>query len=299
MQANIPGVTADAPVRAVLTAAAAWQVIPMMDALAKYLSDFYPIMQLVWARFFFHFILVIPVVLARRGPRAFRVARPGLQVLRGGFLLAATLCFFTGIHYVPLADAVAVIFLSPLFVLVLAALVLGERIGVMHVAAVVIGFIGVLVIHRPGFGDFHPASVLVLGAALSFAGFIVSTRALAGSAPPMVTLAYQSVLPLTVMSVVAPFIWVAPSAAHWLMMLGIGVAAAVGHLLLIKAYEMGSAAYLAPMGYTEMIAAVLLGLVFFGDFPDALDWLGIAMIIAVSLVATAPWRERAPGSNGV
>ncbi len=286
------GATADAPVRAVLAAFAAWQVIPFMDTLAKYLSDYLPIMQLVWARFFFHFVLVVPLVLARHGPRAFLVERPVLQVLRGGFLLAATLCFFTGIHYVPLADAVAVIFLSPLFVLVLAALILGERIGVVHVVAVVLGFLGVLVIHRPGFGDFHPASILVLGAALSFAGFIISTRALAGSAPPMVTLAYQSVLGIVIMSVAAPFVWVAPGAMHWLMMLGIGAAAATGHLLLIKAYEMGSASYLAPMGYTEMLAAVLLGYLVFGDFPDAWDWFGIALIITVSFVATAPWRTR-------
>jgi drug/metabolite transporter (DMT)-like permease len=281
---------AQVPLRAVLAAIAAWQIIPLMDGLAKYLSDFYPILQLVWARFFFHFLLVFPVLIMRGGLRALQVARPVLQILRGGFLLVATLCFFAGIHYVPLADAVAVVFLSPLFVLLLAAAVLGERVGARHIVAVLLGLVGVLIIHRPGFGDFHWASLLVLGAALSFAAFIVSTRALAGSAPPMTTLAYQSLLGLVLMSVIAPFIWVTPTSNHWLMMFGIGLAAAVGHLLLIKAYELGSASKLAPLSYTEMVAAIIIGYFAFDDFPDLMDGIGIALIIGVSLYATLPGR---------
>lgn len=281
---------ARAPLGAALTALAAWQIIPVMDGLAKYLTEFYPVMQLVWARFFFHFVLVTPLVLARHGLGAVRVERPVLQVLRGGFLLAATLSFFTGIHYVPLADAVAVIFLSPLIVLVLAHFILGERVTPVQVGAVAAGFVGVLIIHRPGLGEFHPASALVLVAAVAFAGFILSTRALAGRAPPMVTLAWQSLLGLVVMSALLPLYWVSPTPAHWAMMFGIGLAAAIGHLLLIKAYERGSAAQLAPLSYSEMVMAVAIGYFAFGDFPDLWDFAGIALIIAVSMYATGPRR---------
>ncbi|MDH3453174.1 MAG: DMT family transporter, partial [Gammaproteobacteria bacterium] len=166
---------------------AAWQIVPFMDAIAKYLSATYPIPQIVWSRFFFHFLIVFPVVLWRHGITGMRTDKAGLQILRGGFLLAATLLFFTAIRYIPLATAVALVFVAPILLTSMSAVFLRERVTIARWTAVVIGFVAVLIIIRPGFASFHWASLLALATALAFSLYLLSTRLLAGTAPPLVT----------------------------------------------------------------------------------------------------------------
>ena len=276
--------------KGVLLMVAAWQVVPLMDGIAKYLTAYYPVVQLVWARFFFHFIIVVPVVLWRFGPRGFVTPKPGLQIMRGAFLWGATILFFWAISYLPLANAIALVFIAPILLVALAPLLLKERTTLKRWIAVATGFTAVLIIVRPGFAGFHWASLLALGTAVSFSLYLLSTRLLSGTAPALVTLAYQSVFGLVIMTAALPFFWKTPTPTHFGLMLAIGAIAATGHFLVIKAFEYADASVLAPFNYTEIVMATVVGYVFFDSFPDPWTWVGITMIVATAVYTSIPER---------
>ncbi|NIR30253.1 MAG: DMT family transporter, partial [Gammaproteobacteria bacterium] len=166
----------DRPVAAVLFVLAAAVVIPVMDGVAKSLSARYPVTQVVWARYFFHALLLFPVVLVRYGRRSLWPHRPLLQFSRGALLLVSTGFFFAAIARMPLADALALVFISPLVVTALSPFVLGEHVGARRWTAVVVGFIGACIIIRPGFTVVQWASLFALGAGTGFACYVLATR---------------------------------------------------------------------------------------------------------------------------
>lgn len=254
-------------------------IVPVMDGIAKYLAASYPVTQIVWGRFFFHFMFMLPVVLIHYRHVVFRVQQPVLQVLRGGFLLAATLCFFWSLKYLSIPDALTLLFVSPLIVTCLSPVLLGEHVGVRRWSAVIVGFLGVCIILRPGGGAFHPASLAALGAGVGHACYILATRRLSGTAPPLVTLFYTSLLGMVVLSFYAPWHWQPPGPLDFSLMVAVGAIAAVGHYLFIKAFDYAEASVLAPFGYGEIVMATVVGYIGFGDFPDLVSWLGIAVII--------------------
>ena len=261
----------------------AMMVGPFMDALAKLLSSRYPVLQLVWARFFFHFLLVLPIALWRHGGGVLAAPAPALQVGRGLCLMGATICFFAAIRTIPLADAIALIFFDAVIIVILSAVLLHERVPPGRIVASVIGLSGVLLIVQPGFGNFQWASLLALAAAFFFALYFLSTRYLSGNTPPLVMLAWQGVGGFVVMSALVPLVWVSPTPADLAMMGALGVIGASGHLLLIRAFEYAEASLLAPFLYTEIIMQVLLGYWLFGDIPNRWAVAGIALIIGVGV----------------
>jgi len=269
---------------------AAMMVVPFMDALAKYLSDRYAVSQLTWARFFFHFMILAPIVLYRHGAAALRPAQPVLQLVRSGFTLLATILFFAAIARMPIADALALLFVSPMVVTSLSPVMLGERVGARRWAAVIAGFLGALIILRPGLGVAQLASFLAIGAGCSFALYTLLTRKLSGSAPPLVTLAYSAVTGAVLMSVAVIPDWITPPPMDLLMMAGIGAIAAVGHFLLIRAFDYAPASLLAPYSYSEIVMATAVGWFIFSDFPDSWTWTGITVIVASGIYIS--WRER-------
>lgn len=206
--------------------------------------------------------------------------RRWLQLVRGGFLLGATGLFFAAIAVMPLADALALVFVAPLVVTALSPAILGERVGPRRWTAVVAGFLGVLAIVRPGFTAIDPGMLLALGAGTSYALYSLATRKLSGSAPPLVTLAYTALLGAVVMSAAVPFVWVSPKTTELAWMLLMGALGAAGHYLVIKSFEHAEASLLAPFGYSEMVMATIVGYFAFGDFPDVRTWIGIMIIIA-------------------
>lgn len=254
-------------------------IVPIMDGLAKYLAAYYPVSQIVWGRFFFHFVFMLPVVLIRYRDVVFKVQQPVLQVLRGGFLLGATLCFFWSLKYLSIPDALTLLFVSPLLVTCLSPALLGEHVGVRRWSAVIVGFLGVCIVLRPGGGAFQLASFAALGAGFCHACYILATRRLSGTAPPLVTLFYTSLLGMAVLSLYTPWHWEAPGSLHLVYMIAIGAIAAGGHYLLIKAFDHAEASVLAPFGYGEIVMATIVGYIGFGDFPDLVTWIGIAVII--------------------
>ena len=284
----------DEPLKGIALMVAAMMLIPVMDGIAKHLSDQFATVQVVWARYFFHLLLLLPFVLWRHGRRALTPPRPLLQVVRGGLLLGATTLFFASIARIPLADAIALVFVYPLIVTALSALALGETVGPRRWSAVVVGFIGALIVIRPGFGLFDIGTLLAVGAGSLYAFYILLTRELAGSAPPLVTLAFTALLGGLVSCAAVPFFWTTPDLLALGFMASIGLIAAVGHFLIIKSFEFAPASLLAPYGYSEIVMATIVGYLVFGDFPDRWTWLGIAVIVASGLYIS--WRER--GAQG-
>ncbi len=266
-------------------------LVPFMDGIAKHLSASYAVGQIVWARYFFHLALLLPLVLWRHGLRSLNPPRPGLQILRGGLMLGATILFFASIALIPLADATALVFISPLVVTALSPWLLSERVGARRWAAVAVGFLGACIIIRPGSGLLDWGGLLAVAAGVVYACFLILTRKLAGSAPAAVTLAHTALVGALVMSLALPLYWTAPGPADLGLMAAMGLIAAVAHFFLIRAYDHAPASLLAPYSYSEIVMATAIGFAVFGDFPDAWTWCGIAVIVASGIYVSLRARR--------
>lgn len=284
----IPGPTSpeQKPELAMVLMLAAMLILPGIDAIAKWLSGAISSGQIAWSRFFFQTLLMLPLYLRTRGP----VWTPalGLHALRGALIALATLLFFSALKYLPLAEAISIFFVEPLILTLLGALFLGESVGWRRLTAVAVGFAGALIIIRPSFHNLGLPALLPLGTASSFAVYLILTRKLAQHEQPERMQFYAGVFGGLVMTVallagsatnitVLSFVW--PDGAQWLLLAGLGIIATAGHLLVVHAFRRASAGLLAPFQYVEIIGATFLGLVFFGDFPDALTWVGVAIIV--------------------
>lgn len=268
-------------------------LFPVMDAIAKELATRLPVLQITWGRYAFTVGVILPAILWRHHKVLWPVPSPWLQLLRGLAQLAATFLFFLTLTYLPLADTVALAFLYPLVITLLSPLVLGETVGWRRYSAVAVGFLGALVIIRPGLGFFQPAALFGLGISLAGAVYLLITRRIAGQAPPLVSLVYASSISLLLSSLPLFWFWQPMAWGDWGAFVVIGALGAMCHGLLIYAFESAPASVLAPLGYAEMIMAVAVGYLWFGDFPDAMTWLGIAIIASAGLYVG--WRERLAG----
>jgi drug/metabolite transporter (DMT)-like permease len=284
-----PTSAVSSPAAGMLLIVMAMSIIPVMDGLAKLLTARYPTVEIVWARYFFHFALLLPFVLWRYGRLTFQLKRPGLQIVRGSLLMVSTACFFGAIADIPLADALAIVFVYPFIVTALAPLLLGDQVGVWRWGAVVVGFIGALIIIRPGFQELSPAMLMALGAGSVYALYVLLTRKMAGGDPPLLTLLMTGVVGTVVMSLIVPFVWVMPTNEDLAIMVALGALAALGHYMIIVAHEWASAPQLAPFGYVEIVSATIVGFLMFGDLPEPLTWIGMAIIVASGIVIA--WRE--------
>ncbi|MDB5660595.1 MAG: hypothetical protein JWS10_3210 [Cypionkella sp.] len=286
--------TAAAPLIGVAFMLGAMASLPFIDVLAKFLGQQnVPVLQIVWARLTIGALVALPFALSHNGPRGLIPKRPAYHSFRAGFLILATFCFFLSLKYLPIADALAIFFVQPLVVTVLSALVLKESVGRNRWAAVAVGFIGTLIIIRPGFVALNPGSLLALAAGTFLAIYFVMTRKISGQAPAMVTTFQTNVIGAAFMTLTMPLIWHHPTPTQWLMFAGLGTIATFGHYLIVRAYDYSEASLLAPLAYTEMIIATAVGWYFFGDFPDALTFLGVAVLIACALYITLTERTRA------
>jgi drug/metabolite transporter (DMT)-like permease len=280
------------PLPAILLVVAAMSMISVQDATVKYLAGQMPAAQVTWARYFFHFAFALPFALRGTHWRILmRPQRAALQLLRSFLMVASTFLFVLGVRHVPLADMLALVMSAPLIVTALSPLLLGERVGPRRAAACVTGFLGALLIIQPGAGTMQWSSLLGLLAGTCFSLYLIITRMLAGTTPPVVGLAYAALFGAVATSAGLPFVWVTPSPLHFAMMAAIGLSASVAHYMIIRAYERAPAAVLAPFNYAEILGATLLGYLLFGDFPDGLTCAGIAIIVGSGLYIS--FRERA------
>ena len=269
----------------------AMAVLPFLDVIAKYLGQQgVPVMQIVWARLFFGAILTLPFALKIAGVKGLMPNMPLMHAVRASFIIAATAFFFWALHYLPIADTLAIFFVQPLIVTMLSPIMLGEHVGIRRWAAVAVGFAGTLIIIRPGFEELNPGVFLALGSGTCLALYLLLTRKIAGSAPAMLTTFYTSLMGGLITSVIVLFVWETPTPAQWVFFVLLSFIANGGHYLIIRAYDHAEASLLAPLAYTEIVMAVLAGWYFFGDFPDGWTFLGVAILIASAIYIS--WRER-------
>ncbi len=264
-------------------------IVPVMDAIAKQLGETLSPLLITWGRFFFQCLIMGIYLLMLRGPNALKPKLPWIHCARGLLLAFATLCFFWSLQELPLADAIAIFFIEPMVLTLLSAYFLKEAIGWHRRLAVIAGFIGALFIIRPTGDSFTPYAFLPVAAAFFFAGYMTLTRAYANIDHPA-TMQFASglgaalVLTLTLAVFIAfphhPFAPQLPTLSEWSGLFGIGVIAALGHVMVVMAVNRAPASVLAPFGYVEIIAATVLGWVFFNDWPDLFAWLGISIIIS-------------------
>lgn len=260
------------------------------DGLSKSLTQLYPVLMVVWARYAAQSVLMVLLFAPRMGWSLVRTGRPWLQLARGLSLLAISVLIFTALRYIPLGETTAVIFLSPLAVILLSALVLKERIGTGLWLSVGCGLLGVMLIVRPGSALFTPAILLPLGGALCFGIYQLLTRRLSATDEPATSNFLTSLLGTLAMTLFLPWTWETPSLADGLQMAALGALAMTGHMLLTHAYRFGSAASLAPFTYGQIVFATLVGFVFFSHTPDLGALLGMAIIIASGLCLA--WSQR-------
>jgi drug/metabolite transporter (DMT)-like permease len=270
----------------------AMALLPYLDVCAKFLGQQnLPILQVVWARVFFGMVLSMPFAFLADGKKAFVPKPPIFQIMRGIILMTATFFFFTGLKFMPIADAMAIFYIEPMIVVILSVLLLGESIDAPRIVAVIIGFIGTLLIIRPGFAEVNAGVLFPLGAGVCFALYVIVTRKLAGTANAVTTTFQTSAIGAIIMTAVMPFLWVQPTLQQWglmVLMAGFGVG---GHYLVTKAYDYAEASLLAPFAYTEILMSIFAGWLFFSDLPDRWTVLGIAILIVCALYISL--RERA------
>jgi drug/metabolite transporter (DMT)-like permease len=257
----------------------AWVMLPIMDGFAKYLSADLPVLQITWARYFFTVAFTFPIMFFFYRSQLKWSDKPKLQIIRGLILLIANICFFYSISVISLAKALTLAFVAPLIVTAFSPMFLGEKVGIRRWSAVVIGFIGSLVVIRPGFVEINLASLAALGTGVMYGFYLIITRKLSTSDNPLLTLLLTGVVGAAIITCVMPFIWVQPSINQWSMMAAIGVFACIGHLFLILSLKYADASKLAPFSYFEIITNIIIGYYFFSDFPDNWTFLGLFIIV--------------------
>jgi drug/metabolite transporter (DMT)-like permease len=267
-----------------------------LDTTSKFLTSHYPVPGIVWARYVFQVALMLVFLGPRLRGRLVQTSNLRLQVVRGLVLTASSLAFLTALSQMPLAEAASVAFMAPLVVAVLAGPVLHERVGARTWFSLGAGFCGVLLIIRPGTAFSGWAALLPLGSAFLMAIYQMLTRKLAGRDEPLTTLFYPAVVGTLVVPLVFPVSFTLPSdPVHLAMFVGLGIMGGIGHFLLIRAHDYAPASTLSPFMYAQLLTAMALGWLVFGQFPDALALVGMAIIATSGLVLVLGHRRRPIG----
>ncbi|HZB91636.1 MAG TPA: DMT family transporter [Stellaceae bacterium] len=277
--------------RAIVYMALAMSLLPCLNASAKYLGHSYSTVEVVWARYAGHFAYMIIVFFPRRGSRLFSTSRLSIQVLRSALLLGSTALYFTALNYTDLPTAASISFSAPIMITALSPFMLGETVGPRRWAAVGVGFLGALLILRPGSGAVPVAGFLVVLSAACNAFYQLLTRSLAARDSAETSNTYIALVGFVLSSLAVPFVWQAPrSLLDLLLFVGLGIFGGFGHYFIVKALEWGPAAVIAPLNYGQLVGAVTIGYVVFAEWPDGWTWAGAAVIIGSGLYIF--YRER-------
>lgn len=260
-------------------------LIPMRDGVAKYMSDIVPVFTIAWGAYGAAAIIATPIAICTHGRSAILPAGLPSQTVRTLLLVGAMTMFFFSIRTIPLANAIAAYFVAPFITAILAPFVLNEKFTWNVVVAVTLGFIGVLVVLKPD-GNFDENILWAIGAGLLFALYMLMTRLAARQAPPLAALSYQSILGVIILT---PFAWGAGihGAETFLgPFILMGLLQSASHWLSIAAFRLAPASLLAPLVYLEIVAAVIIGFVIFGDWPTMQTCIGIIIIILAGYFIT-------------
>lgn len=265
---------------------------PLLDAASKLATETIPVGQITAARFLVQALLMAPVAMVMRLSWHMSPRLLGLLLARAVLLILSTYAFVAGVQVMPIADALAIVFVEPFILLILGHLLFGDHIGPRRIAASVVGFLGCLLVIQPSIAAFGLVALYPLATAFLFAGYMLVTRAMSGSVHPVIQQLHTAIagtlITLPVLAVADITHWptldpVMPQGWAWLWLFGVGFWAAASHMCMTIALKFAPASTLAPMHYFEIVMAVILGYLIFGDFPNALTFLGIAIIVASGL----------------
>ena len=266
--------------KAVILNISAWMLLPLMDGIAKFLSQEIHFLQVVWGRYFFMavFSILITSLFFKKNlifPKLIKI-----QILRSSFLFLSTIFFFYAISVISMAEAITLSFISPIIATILSFVILKEKVGPRRWIAVLAGFVGGLFVIRPGFNEINLASIAAVGAGICYAFYLISTRKLSATDNPLMTLIFTGFTGCIVISLIVPFFWTSLSLSQWVLLISLAAIGTMAHFLIILSLSYAEASKLAPLGYSEIIMNVIIGYYFFGDFPDQWIWLGLIIIVA-------------------
>jgi len=283
---------ADRPFKGIALILASTVFLGASDVTAKYLSASLPSIEIAWIRFVVFALIMTPAMLPVSPLFALQTERRGLHLLRGAALVGSSLFFISGLRYLPIAEASATGFVSPLFVTALSIIFLGEKVGLRRWIATALGLLGVIIILRPGTSAFHPAAFFPLVSALAWACTLIMTRMMSGSERAVTTMTYSSIAGVCILSAMVPFVWVTPSWHDILFGIFIGVASTAGQWIVVLAFRYADASVLAPFSYTQLLWVSILGFLVFGEVPDIWTITGAAFIVASGLYTAHRERVR-------
>lgn len=259
----------------------------LLDATAKHLVQSLPPVVAVFGRYVVALGLSLAVILRKGDTSLMVTSYPKLQVLRGLLLMSSTVLNFIAIMYLQLAQTAAIFFSIPLWVCALSVTILGEKVGLRRWIAVAIGFLGVLVIMRPGTGSFHWAMLLSVTASLCGAIYNIVTRKVGGRDRAETSLFYVGFVGAAAAATPLPLLWKTPEGMQWLLLGWMGIAGTIGHFMLIQAHRLAPASALAPYMYTQIVWMIAVGYFIFGDVPDLWTLVGAAIVVASGLFVFA------------
>ncbi len=262
-----------------------------MDTIAKYLSADLSFFQITWARYFFTVFWALPFMFFFYRKNLTWSTQPKLQIFRGLTLFFANVLFFYSISIISMAKALTLAFVAPLVTTALSPIFLGEKVGIRRWSAVLIGFIGSLIVIQPGYIEFNLASLAAIGTGFFYGIYLIITRKLHSSDSPLLTLLLTGVVGAVIGSFVVPVVWTNPTISQWSLLALMGVFACLGHFFLILSLKYADASKLAPFGYFEIVTNVILGYYFFDDFPHYWTWLGLTIIVCSGIYISL--REKA------
>ena len=265
--------------KAIILSASAWMILPVMDAFAKFLSSSLDVLQITWGRFFFTAVFTFLLMIIFYRKSLIWTNKPLLQIIRGLFLVFSTYLFFYSISVISLPKALTLAFVAPLFVTALSPFFLKEKVGIRRWTAVFIGFIGTLIVIRPGFLEYNLATFAALGTGFCYGFYLIITRKLSTSDNPLLTLLFTGVVGVIILTFFMPSVWINPTPNQWYLMAIIGLIASVAHFFIILSLKYADASKLAPLGYTEIITNVIISYYFFNELPDNWTYLGLFIIV--------------------
>jgi len=271
------------PIKGILFICAAVFLFASSDALSKYLTHFYSVVMVLWMRYMVHVSLMLCVLKPNSFKQLIKCNNPTLQIIRGVCMVCTNLLFISALAYLPLAEGTAIIYISPILVTALSGPMLGDRVTRWQWFAVIIGFIGVLIVVRPGGGIHHPMAFFALGAAISFSLYQIITRKLSHLESASTTNLISGLISACVTSLMIPFFWKTPTPCFLGLMILLGVSARVSHLLMTKAYQYAKPSTLAPFTYLQLLFAGLIGYAVFQQMPDTIGLLGMLIIVTGGL----------------
>ena len=266
--------------RAILLNISAFLLLPVMDGIAKHLSLEIHFIQVVWGRYFFMALISLSITYIffnnhLKWPKNFKI-----QISRSFFLLLSTILFFFSISVISLTEAITLHFVSPIIVTFLSSFLLKEKVGIRRWLAVALGFLGAVIVIRPGFNEINIATISAFGSGVCYAFYIIGNRKVSNMDSPLITLIFSGISGAILISLIVPIYWSWLSSYQWVLLLSLAAVGSFAHLLMIISFKYAEASKLAPFAYFEIVTNIMIGYYFFKDFPNKWIWIGLFFIIS-------------------